>query len=595
MTTLGKYELHEQLGRGGFGTVYRAVDTSLGREVALKVLHPQLTTAPDFLERFREEARLAASVENPHIVTIHECDEQDGRVFIAMRYLPGGSLKQRLEKDGPIRFLEALEIIKQVCGGLQAAHEQGLVHRDIKPANILFDKGGQAVVGDFGLARAVQLSSSSADSSKGGAGTPAYRAPELWRGDPPASPATDIYSLGCVLFEMLTGRVLFDGVTPDAVLTQHLIDGPRMPSSFSDKIPNGFHQVLKKALEKDLNKRYQTVRDFETALAGLLEKSIPTEKQTTKNQVYWGILAILGVVVIAINFILPRTPSSQITTSTSTLVITPTAIITNKAQGTITPTLEPEPAMTPEPTSTSIPAFSPTPDLTIGSTFVSPVDGMEMLYVPAGEFEMGSSDRFENERPTHNVILSAFWIDKYEVTNKQYNKCVDSGICRQSYCQEGHFSDENQPVVCVDWEASKEYCEWVERRLPTEAEWEKAAKGTDGRIYPWGNRVPGFSYANWAVSKDGYDFIAPIGSFPDGASPFGVMDLAGNVWEWTADLYGLYSSDRVENPIGASTGMFHVLRGGSWNTSDPQHLRTTVRLWESMNLFNAGFRCALTK
>jgi eukaryotic-like serine/threonine-protein kinase len=139
MTQLGKYDLHEELGRGGFGTVHRATDTTHGREVELKVLHPQLTTDPDFLDKFRKEARTVAQLESRDIVTIYELSELDGRIFIAMQYMSGGSLKDKLEKEGVLSFEETLRIMRQICTGLDVAHRNGLVHRDIKPANILFD------------------------------------------------------------------------------------------------------------------------------------------------------------------------------------------------------------------------------------------------------------------------------------------------------------------------------------------------------------------------------------------------------------------------------------------------------------------------
>ena len=258
MTQLGKYELHEELGRGGFGSVYRATDTALQREVALKVLHPQLTTDPDFLEKFRAEARLVASLENPHIVTIYDLDVADGRVFIAMRYMAGGSLKDKLEQESHIPLDETIAIMRQISAGLQAAHKKGLVHRDIKPGNILFDREGNAVVGDFGLARAVQNSSVSAVSSMAGVGTPAYRAPELWLGKPPASPATDIYSLGCVLAEMLTGKALFDGDSTDVVITQHLVTGPAIPPD----LPHHIQYILATALAKDAQQRFQSTTEM---------------------------------------------------------------------------------------------------------------------------------------------------------------------------------------------------------------------------------------------------------------------------------------------------------------------------------------------
>ncbi|MHC1783622.1 MAG: serine/threonine-protein kinase [Anaerolineaceae bacterium] len=208
-------------------------------------------------------------LDNPNIVPVYELSDVDGRVFIAMKYLPGGSLKQKIENEGAIPFPETLKIINDICNGLQEAHEKGLVHLDVKPANILFDKKGRAVIGDFGLARAVQLSGSATSGSSGiGAGTPAYRAPELWRGKPPASPATDVYSLGCVLSEMLTGRVLFSGNTPDEILARHLIDGPDIPERFPEGTPEGVRAVLEKAVAKEPLERYQVVTAFEKALEG---------------------------------------------------------------------------------------------------------------------------------------------------------------------------------------------------------------------------------------------------------------------------------------------------------------------------------------
>ena len=177
---LGKYHTFEEIGHGGFGTVYRATDTSLGRPVALKILHPQMAADATFVDRFRKEARMAAQLESPFVVTIYEVGEQDGRYFIAMRYYPGGSLADTL-KNGPLPWDKCVSILAQVCEGLALLHEQGWVHRDLKPSNILFDPQGRAVIADFGLARAL-TTARSASSSGGFAGTPHYKAPELWLG-----------------------------------------------------------------------------------------------------------------------------------------------------------------------------------------------------------------------------------------------------------------------------------------------------------------------------------------------------------------------------------------------------------------------------
>jgi hypothetical protein len=263
---LGKYTIHEVLGRGGFGTVYRATDNALDREVALKILHPQLMVDMDFIERFRNEAKLVARLEHPNIVTIYDLGEEEGRVFIAMRYLPGGSLRDLLKKNGRIPFGQALEVLRQASSGLSAAHARGLVHRDIKPENILFSEVGQAIITDFGLAKAIQSSSSS---SQGGVGTPGYRAPELWRGKPPAGPFTDEYALACVFVEMLTGEQAFSGDTPDEIITKHLLIGAVLPQEWPAGVPEGMNAVLEKALAKEPADRYPGINVFFAALDGL--------------------------------------------------------------------------------------------------------------------------------------------------------------------------------------------------------------------------------------------------------------------------------------------------------------------------------------
>ena len=292
--TLGKYELLEELGRGGFGTVYRALDLALGREVALKILHPAFMADPNFIEGFRQEARRVAVLENANIVTVYDLDEAEGRFFIAMRYLPGGSLGDLLKKEGRIPYQQAVEILRQVAAGLQFAHDKSLIHRDVKPENILFSAEGEAVISDFGLAKAMLSSTSSASASSGGVGTPGYKAPEMWRGKPPASPATDVYSLACVFYEMITGNVLFNGDSPPEVMTRHMLDGPHFPDHWPEGVPHGFESVLRKALSQDPEKRNSSTKDFVNALQKLSGQVDPTsqismpelgEKSTTKKRV----------------------------------------------------------------------------------------------------------------------------------------------------------------------------------------------------------------------------------------------------------------------------------------------------------------------
>jgi formylglycine-generating enzyme required for sulfatase activity len=221
---------------------------------------------------------------------------------------------------------------------------------------------------------------------------------------------------------------------------------------------------------------------------------------------------------------------------------------------------------------------------------------MVMIFIPAGEFIMGSSEADaeadDDEKPQHRVYLEAYWIDQTEVTNAMYTGCVAAGVCRPIVTPRPDMADwPNYPAQGVIWSQAQAYCQWVGRRLPTEAEWEKAARGTDGRLYPWGEAPSDASRAN-------FDFlvgdVTEVGSYPDGASPYGVLDMAGNVWEWVADWYdeAYYQEAPYENPPGPSFGLTRVIRGGAWNVTG-RGLRGATRFWAfpDRNDFD-GFRCA---
>jgi formylglycine-generating enzyme required for sulfatase activity len=225
--------------------------------------------------------------------------------------------------------------------------------------------------------------------------------------------------------------------------------------------------------------------------------------------------------------------------------------------------------------------------------------GVAMVLVPEGNFSMGSDTGEDDEKPIHTVYLDEFYIDKYEVTNKLYRACVDMRVCqpplrtgsftRASYYGNSQF--DNYPVIYVDWDMAKNYCEWRGARLPTEAEWEKAARGTDRRIYPWGNTIE-CTNANYG---DCVGDTTAVGSYESGISPYGVYDMAGNVWEWMADWYSesYYSSSPTSNPLGPDTGLSHVLRGCAWFDCI-NNVRSAYRYRDDPNLalFNVGFRCS---
>jgi formylglycine-generating enzyme required for sulfatase activity len=242
--------------------------------------------------------------------------------------------------------------------------------------------------------------------------------------------------------------------------------------------------------------------------------------------------------------------------------------------------------------------LAPTCDPAVGKPCTRPTDGMAMVYVPAGEFTMGSlkddPEARRDEMPQHIVYLDAFWIDRTEVTNAQYRRCVEAGTCREPGCwDQAKFNAADQPVVCVDWWDAQSYCQWVGAQLPTEAQWEKAARGTDGRRYPWGDE---WDSSRCNSIESSLRRTVPVGSYPDGASPYGALDMAGNAWEWVADRFsdGYYAIAPTRNPTGSETGGMRLLRGGSW-LNYPQQVRCAVRLriHPTYRMDVDGFRCAM--
>ncbi len=292
------------------------------------------------------------------------------------------------------------------------------------------------------------------------------------------------------------------------------------------------------------------------------------------------------LILIAPLFVACNSSRLLVSTPTKSLTDTPALIMTSTI--TATPTLTRTSTRTRTPTVT----ITPTPTLPIGLTQVSPKDGMMMVYVPAGEFVMGSDDSNSDEKPMHSIYLDAYWIDQIEVTNAMYALCVRAGSCyppsyshsqtRNSYF--GNSQYDEYPVIWVSWYDAQDYCGWAGRQLPTEAQWEKAARGTDGRKFPWGETIS-CTQANYGICEG--DATA-VGSYSSYASPYGVYDMIGNVNEWVADWYdpNYYASSPNRNPTGPAGSQSRVIRGGSSGVA------TRNNFLPGVSGGGLGFRCA---
>jgi serine/threonine protein kinase len=266
---LGKYELLEKIGEGGFGIVYKARDPLLEREVAIKILRMDIAGAPDFVERFHREARLAASLRHPNIVTVIEVGEQEGRYYLVMEYLEGEVLSELLKPGQPLPLQQAVQILKPLAEALDYAHGRGLVHRDVKPSNIILSDGGKRpVLTDFGLVKS--MTEGGLTTTGVTLGTVEYMAPEQITGQE-VGPTSDLYALGVIAYQMLTGRVPFTGRTPFEIQMGHVQQAPPPPRTLNPAMPEALAQVLTRALAKKQAFRYQSGAE----LVAALEQSLP--------------------------------------------------------------------------------------------------------------------------------------------------------------------------------------------------------------------------------------------------------------------------------------------------------------------------------
>src|SRR6058998_4226121 len=259
----GRYRIERRLGSGGMADVYCAYDHQLGRQIALKMLHRRFARDREFVERFRREASAAAGLQHPNVVGVFDRGEYDGTYYIAMEYLPGKTLKDVIREEAPLDQLRAIDYAIQILHAASFAHRRGVVHRDIKPHNVIVGGDGRLKVTDFGIARAGASEMTETGSIMG---TAQYLSPEQAQGAP-VDPRSDLYSLGIVLYEMLTGHVPFTGDTPVEIAMKHLSQVPEPPSKLRSEVPHDLDAIVMRALAKDPDQRYSSAEEMDADLA----------------------------------------------------------------------------------------------------------------------------------------------------------------------------------------------------------------------------------------------------------------------------------------------------------------------------------------
>lgn len=630
----GKYRLDSLIGAGGMGAVYGSHRLLIGDEVAIKILHTERVVDPHASERFRREARAAARLKHPNAVSIYDFGvSSDGLQYLVMELIEGKSLREFAKQHGPLDPSLAAEVTSQVCAALDEAHRQHIIHRDIKPDNIILHStasGLRVKVLDFGIAKLRDDTASHLTQTGSVMGTPHYMSPEQCLGEELDNRA-DIYSVGVVLYEMLCGRVPFNSPISTAVVVQHVNQPPPPLRGINPGISPQMEAAVLHALAKHRDGRPQTASAFAREVAAAAggsvvryedqwssgpaqainhtiddERTVERQRQTPAFELPKVSKEMSPTVHLASVSGPGPMVSSRSTAGTGAVFTAATLkgniptkfVIASLASlllvasiGVIVWRFSQANA-----TNANSSANSPPDNEKVGSSEIprtkksaNPTAPSGMTYLQGGAFLMGSDEGDQFSKPAHSVMVKPFLIDTDEVTCEQFKKCVDANKCpAPTSWANGTFpaGTAHQPVTGVSWDDATAYARYTEKRLPTEEEWEFAARGSKDLKYPWGNSWRA-GCANADKEGEARKGMIDVGSY-NCDSPSGAKDMIGNAWEWTSSDWAPYPGNRSQ--FSANEGQ-KVIRGGSWDT--PKESATAVlRAGYVGSGDKTGFRCA---